>query len=94
MEDVERHEVQIVVELGLAGEVAKDVRDAVVGVAHLEAPGGFETAPEIRVVQAGLATEQAEREAEIARLEVREVLRDNPLEHRRIGGRAGDRRDA
>ena len=44
MEHVERHEVQVVVELALAGEIAEDVGDAVIGVAHLEAPGRFQPA--------------------------------------------------
>ena len=93
VQHVERHEMQVGVELGLAGEVAEHVRHAVVGVARRQAPGGFQPAAEIGVVEPGLAAEQAQPQAEVARLEIGKMLGDDALEHRRVGGRAGDRGD-
>ena len=67
VQHVERHEVQVGVELGLAGEVAEHVRHAVIGVAPRQTPGAFQPAAELGVVEPGLAAEQAEPQAEVAR---------------------------
>ena len=59
MQHVQRHEMQVVVELALAREIAEDIGDAVIGIARREAPGRFEAAAEIGIVQAGLAAEES-----------------------------------
>ena len=76
--------------LALSREVAEHVGHAVVGVAHRHAPGRLQAPAEFRIVQPALAAEQPEPEAEVARPQVGEPLGDHPLQHRRIGGRAGD----
>ena len=60
MQHVQRHEMQVVVELALAREIAEDIGDAVIGVARREAPGRLQAAAEIGIVQAGFAAEQPE----------------------------------
>ena len=69
MQHVERHEMQIIVDLALAGEIAEHIGDAVIGIAGLEAPGFFKAPAEFRIVEPGFAAEQPELEAEIARLD-------------------------
>src|SRR2546428_10324126 len=87
VQNVQRHEMQVVVELALAGEVAEHVADAVIGIANLEAPVSLEAAAELRIVETALAAEQAEPQSKIARPECGEVLRDHAIEHRRVGRR-------
>ena len=60
IEHVEGDEMEVGVEFGLAGEVAENVGDAVVGVADREAPGRFQAGAERRIVEARLAAEQPE----------------------------------
>ncbi len=94
VQHVQGHEVEVVLLLALAGEVAEHVGDAIVGVARLEAPGLFQPVAEGGVVEAGLAAEEAEAEAQVARLQAGEVLGNHALQHGRVGRRAGDGGDA
>ena len=74
VQHVQRHEMQVGVLLGLAGEVAEHVGDAVIGVARLHAPGVGDAPPQLGVVQPRLAAEQAEPQAEIARFQAGKML--------------------
>jgi hypothetical protein len=78
--------VQIVGALALACEVAQHLRHTVVGVTRAHAPGILQVLPELRVVQSGLAAEQPEPEAELARPPAGAA--QDLLEKRRVGRRA------
>ncbi len=94
MEHVERHEMKIVVMLGLAGEIAEDVRDAVIGIARPHSPGSLQAAAELRIVEAGFTAEQTQTQAQIAWPQRGKMLGEDALQHRGIRRRAGDRIDA
>ncbi len=93
-EQVGGEEMQPGVVLALGREVGEDVRDAVIGVARLHAPGLAQPRAQGRIVEARLAAEEAEPQAQIPGRQAREALFEHPLQHGRIGRRAGDRVDA
>ena len=94
MKHIERHEMEVIVDFALSGESGEHIGDAVIGIPRLEAPDGFEPAAEFRIIEPALAAEQAEPQAEVARLHLRIMLGDDLLENLRIGRSAGNGGDA